>query len=397
MQTSKPPGIPEHELAGGVVVRVDGGRVHVALIREGGPEYSLPKGHVGSGETLEQAARREVDEEAGLTGLRLLADLGVRERLDSTKSWWNKIHYFLFLSTDAVRGRAAWFPVEGLPPMYWPEQRALIETHRDAILRLLAAPPGHDSGSVKSAVRRQFDRQAGAYARSLSHARDEDLRLLVEQLRLGPDDRVLDVATGTGFTALAVRPHAGRVVGLDLTRRMLEEAKRISADAKIDWVEGDVESLPFRDGAFSVVTCRRAPHHFGEVEQAVQEMLRVLRPGGRLGIVDQIVPEREEGRRLIEELEVLRDPSHTRSLAAVEWETLLPVHGADVTFVRVVEARQSFAQWVDRAGTDSGGRQSIDAALARAPADVLAAIGYEAAPERTILKRWIVVVALKKQ
>ncbi|MBI2123485.1 MAG: class I SAM-dependent methyltransferase, partial [Armatimonadetes bacterium] len=137
----------------------------------------------------------------------------------------------------------------------------------------------------KSSVRAQFGRRAGAYARSESHTRDRDLELLLEHLRLRPEDRALDVATGTGFTAIALRSDVHSVVGLDLTHRMLLEAIRLAASAArsrsaaqgladtpgIQWVEGDVESLPFRDGAFSVVTCRRAPHHFVHLDRGIGE------------------------------------------------------------------------------------------------------------------------------
>src|SRR3970282_2922038 len=76
------PCIGAHDSAGGVVVRVEGEALLVALMREGGREfYSLPKGHVEPGERLEDAARREIEEEAGLEGLILLRPLGVRERL----------------------------------------------------------------------------------------------------------------------------------------------------------------------------------------------------------------------------------------------------------------------------------------------------------------------------
>src|SRR2546430_11737053 len=76
-------------------------------------------------------------------------------------------------------------------------------------------------GDQKRAVQRQFGRQAGAYARSISHRRDADLDLLITHLQATPRDRVLDVATGTGFTAFALRPHVRAVVGVDLTRGML--------------------------------------------------------------------------------------------------------------------------------------------------------------------------------
>jgi len=137
----KPPGIEEHTSAGGVVVRVTDGRIFVALVREGPRSaYVLPKGHVEAGESVEEAARREVDEEAGLTSLVALGALGTRERLDYRRASWKRTHYFLYLTEappDTPEGRAQWFPLDALPPMFWPEQRELLETNHQRILELV--------------------------------------------------------------------------------------------------------------------------------------------------------------------------------------------------------------------------------------------------------------------
>jgi ADP-ribose pyrophosphatase YjhB (NUDIX family) len=131
-----------------VVVRSEDRRVLVALtLQRGKSNYLLPKGGVEKGEELEQAARREIAEEAGLTQLQLLDSLGTRSRLSFNMSRWTKTHYFLFQSdqvkpgpTDQDRYAAAWFPIDALPAMLWPEQRELIESNRDKILRLVRYP-----------------------------------------------------------------------------------------------------------------------------------------------------------------------------------------------------------------------------------------------------------------
>jgi 8-oxo-dGTP pyrophosphatase MutT (NUDIX family) len=132
----KPEGIREDESAGGIVVRIMDRQVQVALVREGTHDlYILPKGGIETGESPETAARREIEEEAGLTGLHYLAPLGVQERLNYRKTYWKKIYYFLYL-LQAEPGKPTdpyhkyicdWFPLEKLPAMFWPEQRELIE------------------------------------------------------------------------------------------------------------------------------------------------------------------------------------------------------------------------------------------------------------------------------
>jgi 8-oxo-dGTP pyrophosphatase MutT (NUDIX family) len=131
--------------AGGVVVRAQGGEPLVALAQEqshGGPV--LPKGGVELGEDLEQAARREIEEEAGLSRLTLVAKLGVLERLTFDKQKWLTTHVFLFTTdqltgvpTDSVRHQHGplWRRLDQLDDMFWPEQRQLILANEQLIRR----------------------------------------------------------------------------------------------------------------------------------------------------------------------------------------------------------------------------------------------------------------------
>ena len=141
----RPKGVVERPAAGGVVVRRDGATLYVAFARESDfPGYVLPKGGVDSGETDEQAARREIEEEIGISELKLLDDLGVRERLNFQKKRWVRTHYFLYETTQ-VEGEpldrskhymgASWFPLDALPEILWPEQTELIESNRETIRR----------------------------------------------------------------------------------------------------------------------------------------------------------------------------------------------------------------------------------------------------------------------
>ena len=139
--------VSERLAAGGVVVRAEGERLKVALVREAGLErVILPKGGVEAGEDWLAAAKREIAEEAGITDLRMVLKLGVRERLTYSKKRWSVTHYFLF-STGQIEGtptdeghdyRLEWHDLDALPPMFWSEQRALIETNRETIEMFLA-------------------------------------------------------------------------------------------------------------------------------------------------------------------------------------------------------------------------------------------------------------------
>ena len=380
----RPSGIDAHTSAGGVVVRREGDALLVALVQEGDREaYVLPKGHVEPGERPEDAARREIAEEAGLRDLVSLGPLGVRERLDFDKTSWKRTHYFLFLAP--IPGPGRWFPLEALPAMFWPEQRELLITSLSQIR----------SAVTRYEVQQQFGRQAGSYAHSESHARDRDLQLLVAHLALRPGDRVLDVATGTGFTAFALSRVAGMVIGLDLTLGMLQEARHLAPAGQIHWVAAAAGALPFRDGAFDAVTVRRAPHHFPDLEGSVREMLRLLRPGGRIGIVDQIPPD-GPGHLLMERLEKLRDPSHVGAYTAGRWRDLAERLGVVVTFSEIVERKVTFEAWLELAGADPARRQAIEETLADAAAEARAEIGDDGSEPLSFMKRWIVLVGTKR-
>jgi bis(5'-nucleosidyl)-tetraphosphatase len=141
---TKPLNVKHRTGAGGIVARRDGERVVVALIRDRGDhEYVLPKGGVEYGESLEQAAAREIEEEAGFRELTCLGELGVGERLGGKKNVWQKTHYFLFV-TDEVDGKPTdrrdwevhWHDLDRLPTIYWPEQDKLV---RDNLKKIASA------------------------------------------------------------------------------------------------------------------------------------------------------------------------------------------------------------------------------------------------------------------
>jgi len=151
----RPAGIPDRTSAGGVVVRWDGSQALVALAREAHwPQFILPKGGVERGETLEQAARREILEGAGLAQLHLIGPLGQRERLDFSKRRWITAHYFLFITTQ-LEGAPTdrhhhyglwWYPLMALPEMLWPEQAELLRTHAEEIAQAVRTVAARATG-----------------------------------------------------------------------------------------------------------------------------------------------------------------------------------------------------------------------------------------------------------
>jgi demethylmenaquinone methyltransferase/2-methoxy-6-polyprenyl-1,4-benzoquinol methylase len=99
------------------------------------------------------------------------------------------------------------------------------------------------------------------------------------------DNDVLDACCGTGDLAIAARrAGAARVVGLDFAERMLERARRKGPG--IEWVRGDLLALPFAEASFDAATVGFGVRNVADLEQALRELRRVLRPGGRVGILE---------------------------------------------------------------------------------------------------------------
>jgi demethylmenaquinone methyltransferase/2-methoxy-6-polyprenyl-1,4-benzoquinol methylase len=138
------------------------------------------------------------------------------------------------------------------------------------------------------AVRTMFDRIAPVYDlmnRVMTVGLDIRWRRLTAQAVVRSGDAVLDGACGTGDLALAdLKAGASHVTGLDFSDRMLERARRKST--QVEWVRGDLLALPFEDASFDAATVGFGVRNVADLELALKELRRVLRPGGRLGILE---------------------------------------------------------------------------------------------------------------
>ena len=142
------------------------------------------------------------------------------------------------------------------------------------------------------AVRSMFDRIAPVYD-AMNHVMtvglDRRWRRLAVEAVVRPGDRVLDACCGTGDLAIgAARRGAATVVGLDFSQRMLDRAARKSRT--VEWLRGDLLALPFADEAFDAATVGFGVRNVADLERALRELRRVLRPGGRLAILEITQP-----------------------------------------------------------------------------------------------------------
>ncbi|MGN6698289.1 MAG: class I SAM-dependent methyltransferase [Thermomicrobiales bacterium] len=203
-------------------------------------------------------------------------------------------------------------------------------------------------------ARATFTTQAASYAASAVVADRERRRQFVAHVAPAPDARVLDVATGPGFTALAFAERAGFVLGLDLTPAMLVQARqaRDAASAMgLQFVLGEATALPVASGAFDVVGCGNAVHHFAAPLPPLREFARACRPGGQIAISDLTTDEDPQRAAEHNAIERLRDPSHVCSYPPSELAALLTSLSLVVRSVETTTRRRGLAEWLAIAKT----------------------------------------------
>jgi ubiquinone/menaquinone biosynthesis C-methylase UbiE len=216
-------------------------------------------------------------------------------------------------------------------------------------------PSGSISNGDHQAVQEQFTRTAEAFAKFAMRDTPEMLAERVEFAELRPDDMVLDVACGPGAFVLAAAPRVRFASGVDLTAEMLRQARGFQAErgivnAAFDF--GEAEKLPYAGGSFDLVSCQFAFHHMPRVEVVLAEMRRVTKLEGRIFLVDSVGADNKATGDLHNNIERLRDPSHTLTLSLAEFRRLFSAQKLTVEKQRVLDRPRSFNQWMLRAGHD---------------------------------------------
>lgn len=208
--------------------------------------------------------------------------------------------------------------------------------------------------SQSQVVTEQFDAQAHAYLVSPVHAAGEDLRALAQLAAELRPARALDLGCGGGHASYAVAAVAGHVVAYDLSPSMLDTVARSAAERGLNNIQtqpGQAERLPFESASFDLVVTRFSAHHWHDLDSALREAARVLRPGGRMLVVDTISPGRPLLDTFLQTLEVLRDPSHVRNYTRAEWDAAGLRAGLLPGRAQAFRLRLDFAAWVERIRT----------------------------------------------
>src|SRR5579883_698790 len=214
----------------------------------------------------------------------------------------------------------------------------LEKNNTEGLWSMSASSPDH-----KSLIRQEFTQQAQTYAANPSIVDPARLNRLVQAVRPQSGARVLDVATGPGYVAMAFAEVGCAVVGLDLTEAPLK----------------------FAEQEFDIVVCRLALHHCEVPQRVLTEMTRVCRPQGMVVIEDLVTSEYPARAAYQNHFEQLRDPSHTRALPISEFLALVTAHNLEVGQLYTDYLVQSVEQWLANTCTPAEPAEQVRTLIAQ--------------------------------
>lgn len=226
-------------------------------------------------------------------------------------------------------------------------------------------------------IQERFTRTAAEFSKFVQERRSGEGERLTRMLLAGwsraEEAVALDVACGPGTFSLPLAGRIRKIWGLDFTAAMLEQARVHAARVgrrNARFLRGTVYALPFRDGALDATLCGYCFHHFQEPARALAEMLRVTRPGGRIGLVDLVVPLGGSVDRA-NAIERARDPSHASTLTAIQLRGLFATSGLHIVSEERCENVRSFEEWMHVSGHEKGTSvySEVEALLAATIAD----------------------------
>lgn len=188
-----------------------------------------------------------------------------------------------------------------------------------------------DASAHELRIQEQFTRQSATFGSVSSHSAESSLSVLLDLARPQPTNVALDVACGPGIVTAAFAPHVARICGQDVVPAMVDRARARASELGLtntSFDVGDSNALPYADATFDLVVTRFSFHHFHEPLRALQELYRVCKPTGAVIVADVApAPEASAG---YDEVELIRDPSHTHALTEAEFDSLAHAAGLRV-------------------------------------------------------------------
>jgi SAM-dependent methyltransferase len=245
-------------------------------------------------------------------------------------------------------------------------------------------------------LRDEFAFQADSFARSPTMSLAETLDVVVDMAPADPGARWVEIACGPGLIARALAPRVGSVLGVDLTPAMVEKARADAVAAGVDNVSfevGDATALDLPADSFDGAITRFSLHHIPAPIRVLEEIARVVKPGGWIVVSDFVTDDQGEAQAWQEEIERLRDPSHWALLTPDRIEALAERVGLIPDERHEVPFTIDFEEWL---GRGSGGPENatlIARLIGEAPASARSFVVAGEGAGRTLtyrnsLHRW---------
>jgi len=200
-----------------------------------------------------------------------------------------------------------------------------------------------------SRVQKEFKRQAATLSAAPVFSDSGVLKQIYRAVKPTKRMNLLDLGCGPGIVTAALAPDLREVVAYDLTPEMLDQARRRCAKAALKNIRfevGRAEELPFEKESFDGVVTRLTIHHFLDPQRVINEVVRVMRPKGKLVVADVVSSENEEEAALHNALEILRDPSHVRMYSPRGLVELLQASGLRILSQVTWVMKREYGEWI---------------------------------------------------
>lgn len=227
---------------------------------------------------------------------------------------------------------------------------------------------------------RSWSARGAHYASSEVHKSGPSLTKLLALARPQSQDTCLDLGTGAGHTAAALVEYAQHVVGLDVSKGMLRSARELYGNVKnLEFVLAPAQDTGLSAESFDIISARHTLHHHPDLAATLTEAARLLKPGGRMVIVDEVTPDAEVD-AWFDTLERTRDHTHVRAYTLYEWRAFILAAGLEWV-VGDSETRYTLEveSWLGRMNLDASTTEAAYSLFASAEAHTqeVFAIEYE--------------------
>jgi SAM-dependent methyltransferase len=248
--------------------------------------------------------------------------------------------------------------------------------------------------SHSGAIRDEFAHQADAFARSPTMSLAETLDAVIELVPEDAEADWIEVACGPGLISRAMSPRVDSVLGLDLTPAMVAKARAEAAGIdNLRFELGDATALDLPDDSLDGAVTRFSLHHIPAPVRVLEEMRRVVKPGGWVVVADHVTDDDGAAAAWHEQIERLRDPSHWACLMPSRLADLGERAGLEPDLDRVVPFEIDFGEWLSRGSGGPAHADLIERLLGEAPPTVTSFLVGGAGDERLLglrnsLHRW---------